>query len=261
MIEQINSYAITSGQPGIINEEAFTTLELVGKCGQKVNECIAQVNKNTDDVTTMQVQYSAVRELAQSGIRKADEAQADADAAQAAAEAAQATADAAKAASDVAVINLTTDYSTIVAEGAPGENGVLTIQWQGGVLPIFMIPAFLKIKRNLLESENDIGNSYEFVLRGIDSSTAEGLYLNGSLKIYLNPRNSESHGSSSSFIYELNLSFSDNGNPPRVDLANYTIFGSGSIENGDYSVSGIPFDVVRLNIMANWIYNVRHRRP
>lgn len=77
MIEQINSYAITSGQPGIINEEAFTTLELVGKCAQKVNECIDQVNENTDDVTTMQVQYSAVRELAQSAVRTANEAQSD----------------------------------------------------------------------------------------------------------------------------------------------------------------------------------------
>lgn len=256
MIEQINSYAITSGQPGIINEEAFTTLELVGKCAQKVNECIAQVNTNTDNVTTMQLQYAAVRELAQTGVRNADAAQAAADAAQAAAEAAQATADEAKAASDVAVLNLTVDYSTLVSEGAPGENGVLNIQWSGGVLPIFLMPAFLKIKRNLLESENDKGNSYEFVLRSTSSSENESVYLNGSLKIYLTPRNSGSHGSRSSYVFELNLTHSLDRNAAQGEAAIYTIFGGGSITNDDYSVSGIPFDAVRINSMANWIYNV-----
>jgi len=255
MIDRINNYAITSGQPGIINEEAFTTLELVGKCAQKVNECIDQVNENTDKVSTLELQYAAVREIAQTGVRKADAAQADADAAQAAAEAAQATADAAEAASEVSVINIPVEYSELVEYGAPGENGVLNIQWSSGFLPALFQPAFRKIKRNLLESENEKRNSYEFVLRGTTNSS-EDAYLNGSLKIYLTPRNSASHGSRSSFIFELHLTYSLDNTSTQGDAVIYTIFGAGSIENGDYSVSGIPYDAVYLNKSANWIYNV-----
>ena len=75
------------------------------------------------------------------------------------------------------------------------------------------------------------------------------------LKIYLTPRNSGSHGSRSSFIFELNLTHSLDRRSGEGVAATYTIFGGGSIQNGDYSVSGIPFDAVRINNRANWIYN------
>lgn len=64
MINPINHYAITSGQPGVINEEAYTTLELVGKCGAKVNECIDAVNEATTDVETFDSRITAAQETA-----------------------------------------------------------------------------------------------------------------------------------------------------------------------------------------------------
>lgn len=49
-ISHINHYALTTAQPGVINEEAYTVLDLVGKCGSKVNECIDAVNEALDEI-------------------------------------------------------------------------------------------------------------------------------------------------------------------------------------------------------------------
>ena len=49
-ISPINHYALTTAQPGVINEEAYTVLDLVGKCGAKVNECVEAVNAAVDEI-------------------------------------------------------------------------------------------------------------------------------------------------------------------------------------------------------------------
>ena len=74
MITPIHHYALTSGQPGIINEEAYTVLELVGQVGRKVNETIEQVNAFTGEVVGFETRLSAVQQLAQQGVREAGEA-------------------------------------------------------------------------------------------------------------------------------------------------------------------------------------------
>lgn len=74
MITPIHHYALTSGQPGIINEEAYTVLELVGQVGRKVNETIEQVNAFSGEVGGFETRLSAVQQLAQQGVREAGEA-------------------------------------------------------------------------------------------------------------------------------------------------------------------------------------------
>lgn len=74
MITPIHHYALTSGQPGIINEEAYTVLELVGQVGRKVNETITEVNNLSGEVGGFETRLSAVQQLAQQGVRQAGEA-------------------------------------------------------------------------------------------------------------------------------------------------------------------------------------------
>ena len=49
MIEKIGHYTIQN-TPTVYDEEALTALELAGRTAAKVNECVAQVNKNTDAI-------------------------------------------------------------------------------------------------------------------------------------------------------------------------------------------------------------------
>ena len=49
MIDKLSHYSITSA-PSVIDEEALTALELVGRIAQKVNECIDVVNKLDETV-------------------------------------------------------------------------------------------------------------------------------------------------------------------------------------------------------------------
>ena len=102
MINPINHYAITSGQPGVINEEAYTTLELVGKCGAKVNECIEAVNGATGDIETFDSRITAAQETADNASSAANAAQTTAESAQTTAESAQATAESASATAEYA---------------------------------------------------------------------------------------------------------------------------------------------------------------
>jgi hypothetical protein len=85
MINPINHYAITSGQPGVINEEAYTVLQLVGQIGAKTNECVEQVNENTqatgefdDRITTAQETADGAQEAADAAQRTANGASANA---------------------------------------------------------------------------------------------------------------------------------------------------------------------------------------
>lgn len=82
MINPINHYALTSGQPGVINEEAYTVLELVGQVGAKVNECVEQVNENTQATGEFDGRITAAQEAADDAQEAADDAQDAADAAQ-----------------------------------------------------------------------------------------------------------------------------------------------------------------------------------
>lgn len=245
MINPINNYALTSAQPGVINEEAYTVLQLVGQVGAKTNECIEQVNENTETVNTFDERISNAESKAieaktlseqNAGLlivmnRKILDIQKDIS---------------------VPAIDLA-DY--IGDLGAPGQDGELNIQWAGGALPVYLYPACLLIKRNLLADEPNTGNVYEFIIRSPESEDDEGVYQTGSLKIYLIPRNSAAHGSRSSFTFELNLSYYIDSNNVRAFVDLYTIFGSGEITNGDYSASGIPDSAIRINKHANWLYN------
>jgi hypothetical protein len=95
MINPINHYALTSGQPGVINEEAYTVLELVGQVGAKTNECVAQVNENTQETGEFDGRITTAQEAADAAQEAADAAQEAADAAQRTANAATETAQAA----------------------------------------------------------------------------------------------------------------------------------------------------------------------
>lgn len=113
-ISPINHYALTTGQPGVINEEAYTVLDLVGKCGAKVNECVAAVNEiedYDDRITAAQETADAAASTARAAMTTATEngqritnvsavameGRSVAFSAQSAANAAQTTADAASA--------------------------------------------------------------------------------------------------------------------------------------------------------------------
>lgn len=63
-ISPINHYALTTAQPGVINEEAYTVLDLVGKCGSKVNECVNAVNEALDEIEDYDARITAAQETA-----------------------------------------------------------------------------------------------------------------------------------------------------------------------------------------------------
>lgn len=245
MINPIDNYALTSGQPGVINEEAYTVLQLVGQIGAKTNECAAQVNENTTTVNTFDERVSNAETKATEAKNLSEqnagllnvmngkilEIQKDIS---------------------VPAIDLENYFGDV---GEPGRDGELNLEWDSGALPTYLYPALALIKRNLLADEPNTGNVYEFIIRSPESRNDEGLYQTGSLKIYLIPRNSAAHGSRSSFTFDLNLSYYIDSNDNRGDVGLYTIFGSGEITNGDYSASGIPIDAIHINKHANWIYN------
>ena len=80
-ISPINHYALTTAQPGVINEEAYTVLELVGKCGSKVNECVEAVNVALDDIQTYDDRIDAAQAAADDAQAAADDAASTANAA------------------------------------------------------------------------------------------------------------------------------------------------------------------------------------
>lgn len=126
MINPINHYAITSGQPGVINEEAYTTLELVGKCGAKVNECIEAVNGATADVQTFDSRITTAQATADDASSTANAAQATANAAQATAESASANAQYAKKyVDDVTIFQAFTWWADPIVNGGELTQGFM----------------------------------------------------------------------------------------------------------------------------------------
>lgn len=200
-ISPINHYALTTAQPGVINEEAYTVLDLVGKCGSKVNECVNAINEiedYDDRITAAQTTADGAASTANAALATATEngqritnvsavaleGRSVAFSAQSAANAAQTTADAANATANKAYSGME-ELEQITNEGA-GRNyidqyGALSTAGKAYVKGL-LNKCMAKIKINLLQQ---IAKTYHFVF-GVNGSIDTNVYNNGYVDIFIN---------------------------------------------------------------------------
>ena len=271
-ISPINHYALTTAQPGVINEEAYTVLDLVGKCGAKVNECVNAVNEiedYDDRITAAQETADAAASTARAALTTATEngqritnvsavaleGRSVAFSAQSAANAAQDDVDAVENKITVPVVSL--PFIQYEKMGEPGQLPELSPVYIGpnGHIPNILQQVFSKFTCDLTQ-EITTGYTKDFLIKGQDRATT-GDFLNGCGKVSICPRNSTGYGTKASFIYEIHIAYMLADNSQQAEPELIDIWGSGSIIRGNYIASdgGIPSLSVFYNKLANWIYN------
>lgn len=125
-ISPINHYALTTGQPGVINEEAYTVLDLVGKCGSKVNECVGAVNAAVGAVNAAVDEIEDYDDRITAAQTAADNAGSTANTAQATAESASANAQYAKKyVDDVTIFQAFTWWADPIVSGGELTQGFM----------------------------------------------------------------------------------------------------------------------------------------
>lgn len=255
-ITPINHYAITTGQPGVINEEAYTVLELVGKCGSKVNECIETVNDVDDRMSTAELQYGVVRQLAQQGIRDSAAAQAAADAAQADVDALEQTVSDLSAATGSPCEAAFIPFYEFMPEHA-GTNGEWS-QIAYNFFNTYIAPEFAKIKINFVPFPHvSISKEYRFTIKHSNPtySNSQNVQTTGYMNIYLHYYPSDGGVANAT----VDLYIAPEFTPPNA-YADYLCYGrtifTAKINPGNYSNDGIPLSAVHLQPFGVWSLNV-----
>jgi len=258
MINPINHYALTSAEPGVINEEAYTVLELVGECGRKINEVISDVNNVTEIAENVDERITAAQETANEALESANAAGAGvtengerinnvsgvalegrsvAFAAQAAANGAQETADKANATADKAYAGM--EELEQIADEGPALN---FIDQYGNLTTIgntyvknLLNKCMRKIKINLLQQ---VTKTYHYMF-GVNGLMDSGIYNNGYVDIFINLTSPIAGRMSVGFSFKLLCSATPDSQSIQGQAATFSFESSGGIGYADFTTNGI----------------------
>jgi hypothetical protein len=262
MINPINHYAITSGQPGVINEEAYTTLQLVGECGQKINEIIPAVNEASGLAGQFDERITAAQETADNALSIANEneqritnvssvAQEGRSVAYAAREAANDAQDAANAAQDTAnAANATADKAfsgTVELEQIADNGAALNYIDQYGNLSVpgnayvksLLNKCMAKIKINLLQLRTKTLH-YMFGVQG--KMDTQGVYNNGFVDIFINLTANAQGRFSVGFAFKILCAATADSQSVQGQEATFSYESSGGIAYANFTANGIGPD-------------------
>lgn len=248
MINPINNYALTPAQPGVINEEAYTVLELVGKCGSKVNECVETVNTLESDVERTETKAELARTVAQEALRNAATAQTAADDAQDTADTALASIEEVSNATFSKANNIEIDFYPFNNNqaGQYGEFSQDAITFLTNNLAV----ALSKMKINFVPTPRRlICENYRFNNKAVPSAEHQGVWACGYLDIHVRYDPSDSVTASATFDLFVGI----HTVPPYYGEVCYGhIIGSVNITPGNYSTNGIPSNAFSVVPYGDW---------
>lgn len=253
-ISPINHYALTTAQPGVINEEAYTVLDLVGKCGAKVNECVNAVNEiedYDDRITAAQETADEAASTARAAMTTATEngqritnvsavameGRSVAFSAQSAANAAQTTADAANAIATKAYTGMV-ELEQVTNEGA-GQNyidqyGNLSTTGKAYVKGL-LNKCMAKIKINLLQQ---VAKTYHFIF-GVNGSIDANMHNNGYVDIFINLIENAYGHNTVGFAFKILCAATPDSQNVQAEGITFSYESSGGINYANFTANGI----------------------
>ena len=257
-ISPINHYALTTAQPGVINEEAYTVLDLVGKCGAKVNECVNAVNEVVDETEGYDARITAAQEtgddaasIARAAMTTATEngqrisnlspialeARSVALSAQSAANAAQTSADAANAIATKAYTGMV-ELEQVTNEGA-GRNyidkyGNLSTTGKSYVKGL-LNKCMAKIKINLLQQA---AKTYHFIF-GVNGPIDASMYNNGYVDIFINLTENAYGHNTVGFAFKILCAATPDSQNVQAQGITFSYESSGGINYANFTTNGI----------------------
>lgn len=250
-ISPINHYALTTAQPGVINEEAYTVLDLVGKCGAKVNECVAAVNEALDESEGYDARITAAQETADDAASTARAAlttatengqritnvSAVAMEGRSVAFSAQTTANTANETATKAYTGME-ELEQVTNEGA-GRNytnqyGELSTAGKAYVKGL-LNKCMEKIKINLLQQA---AKTYHFIF-GINGSIDNGVYNNGYVDIFINLTENAYGHNTVGFAFKILCAATPDSQNVQGDGITFLYESSGGINYANFTTNGI----------------------
>lgn len=246
-ISPINHYALTTAQPGVINEEAYTVLDLVGKCGAKVNECVNAVNEIEDydaRITAAQTTADGAASTANAALATATEnGQRISNLSPIALEArsvafsAQTTANTANETATKAYTGME-ELEQVTNEGA-GRNyidqyGSLSTVGKAYVKGL-LNKCMAKIKINLLQQ---VAKTYHFIF-GVNGSIDASVYNNGYVDIFINLTENAYGHNTVGFAFKILCAATPDSQNVQAQGVTLSYESSGGINYANFTTNGI----------------------